>query len=231
MRFVLMVNKQGQTRLAQYYEFNQMEERCALEAEVIRKCLARTETQVIACRHAHARARPANGCKHSVLCAPAPPPAPPTPPTTPARSAPSSSTAGTRWSTDDTPRSSSSSASRGRCAPSPAPPPFSSPPPSPSPPPLAPPPPSPPAPQDENELAILEFIHALVETLDRYFENVCELDIMFNLEKARPRRLTTDLPNHFFIMLELERALHHRRHRTIRPCAPALLPLFRICDS
>ena len=37
---------------------------------------------------------------------------------------------------------------------------------------------------DENELAILEFIHALVETLDRYFENVCELDIMFNLEKA-----------------------------------------------
>lgn len=23
-----------------------------------------------------------------------------------------------------------------------------------------------------------------VETLDRYFENVCELDIMFNLEKA-----------------------------------------------
>ena len=37
---------------------------------------------------------------------------------------------------------------------------------------------------DENELAILEFIHSLVETLDRYFENVCELDIMFNLEKA-----------------------------------------------
>ena len=69
MRFVLMVNKQGQTRLAQYYEFNQMEERCALEAEVIRKCLARTETQVIACRHAHPRARPAHGCKHSVLCA------------------------------------------------------------------------------------------------------------------------------------------------------------------
>ena len=52
MRFVLMVNKQGQTRLAQYYEFNQMEERCALEAEVIRKCLARTETQVPTCRRA-----------------------------------------------------------------------------------------------------------------------------------------------------------------------------------
>jgi len=36
----------------------------------------------------------------------------------------------------------------------------------------------------ENELAILEFIHAYVETLDSNFENVCELDIMFNLEKA-----------------------------------------------
>jgi anti-sigma regulatory factor (Ser/Thr protein kinase) len=37
---------------------------------------------------------------------------------------------------------------------------------------------------EENELGVLEFIHALVETLDKYFENVCELDIMFNLEKA-----------------------------------------------
>ena len=36
----------------------------------------------------------------------------------------------------------------------------------------------------ENELAYLEFIHSLVETLDKYFENVCELDIMFNIEKA-----------------------------------------------
>jgi AP-4 complex subunit sigma-1 len=31
---------------------------------------------------------------------------------------------------------------------------------------------------------MLEFIHTLVETLDKYFESVCELDIMFNLEKA-----------------------------------------------
>ncbi|WMV29917.1 hypothetical protein MTR67_023302 [Solanum verrucosum] len=35
-----------------------------------------------------------------------------------------------------------------------------------------------------NELAILEFIHLLVETMDRHFGNVCELDIMFHLEKA-----------------------------------------------
>ena len=37
---------------------------------------------------------------------------------------------------------------------------------------------------DDNELGYLELIHNLVETLDKYFENVCELDIMFNLEKA-----------------------------------------------
>ncbi|KAJ3436549.1 ap-4 complex subunit sigma-1 [Anaeramoeba flamelloides] len=38
--------------------------------------------------------------------------------------------------------------------------------------------------EEENELGILEFIHCLVETLDRYFENVCELDLMFNIDKA-----------------------------------------------
>ena len=46
---------------------------------------------------------------------------------------------------------------------------------------------------DVNELSFLEFIHNMVETLDKYFENVCELDvsaylvtlqIMFNIEKA-----------------------------------------------
>lgn len=36
----------------------------------------------------------------------------------------------------------------------------------------------------ENGLATLELIHALVETLDRHFGNVCELDLMFNLEAA-----------------------------------------------
>ncbi len=38
--------------------------------------------------------------------------------------------------------------------------------------------------ESENEVSYLEFIHSLVETLDKYFENVCELDIMFNIEKA-----------------------------------------------
>lgn len=41
------------------------------------------------------------------------------------------------------------------------------------------------SPDFQNELAILEFIHCIVETLDRYFSNVCELDIMYNLETVR----------------------------------------------
>lgn len=32
---------------------------------------------------------------------------------------------------------------------------------------------------DENELSLLEFIHSLVETMDKYFESVCELDVSF----------------------------------------------------
>ena len=33
---------------------------------------------------------------------------------------------------------------------------------------------------DINELGMLEFIHNMVETLDKYFENVCELDVSSN---------------------------------------------------
>ena len=36
----------------------------------------------------------------------------------------------------------------------------------------------------QNELAILELIHSLVETLDKYFGNVCELDLMYHFDKA-----------------------------------------------
>ena len=46
IQFVLMVNKQGQTRLSAYYEWLSMPERVALEAEIIRKCLSRSEFQV-----------------------------------------------------------------------------------------------------------------------------------------------------------------------------------------
>ena len=37
---------------------------------------------------------------------------------------------------------------------------------------------------DENELITLETIHHFVEVLDKYFGNVCELDIIFNFHKA-----------------------------------------------
>jgi len=36
----------------------------------------------------------------------------------------------------------------------------------------------------DNELLTLEIIHHFVEVLDRYFGNVCELDLIFNFHKA-----------------------------------------------
>ncbi len=38
--------------------------------------------------------------------------------------------------------------------------------------------------EDENEQMYYAFIHNIVETFDKYFESVCELDIMYNIEKA-----------------------------------------------
>eukprot|EP00127_Corallochytrium_limacisporum_P005474 Clim_evm22s206 gene=Clim_evmTU22s206 len=37
---------------------------------------------------------------------------------------------------------------------------------------------------EDNSLAYLEAIHNLVETFDKYFGNVCELDLVFNFHKA-----------------------------------------------
>jgi len=38
--------------------------------------------------------------------------------------------------------------------------------------------------RSDNELGALEVIHRYVEVLDKYFGSVCELDIIFNFEKA-----------------------------------------------
>ncbi|KAH9599110.1 AP complex [Trypanosoma melophagium] len=38
--------------------------------------------------------------------------------------------------------------------------------------------------KDDNELITLEIIHHFVEILDRYFGNVCELDLIFNFHRA-----------------------------------------------
>ena len=37
---------------------------------------------------------------------------------------------------------------------------------------------------NDNELVYLETIHLFVELLDKYFANVCELDIVFNFNKV-----------------------------------------------
>eukprot|EP00831_Metopus_contortus_P005490 TRINITY_DN12081_c0_g1_i1.p1 TRINITY_DN12081_c0_g1~~TRINITY_DN12081_c0_g1_i1.p1 ORF type:complete len:210 (-),score=48.70 TRINITY_DN12081_c0_g1_i1:43-672(-) len=37
--------------------------------------------------------------------------------------------------------------------------------------------------ENENELALLDFIHIFVEVLDKLFADVCELDILYNPEK------------------------------------------------
>lgn len=39
-------------------------------------------------------------------------------------------------------------------------------------------------PMEENELLVLEMIQRYVETLDKYFGNVCELDLIFHFQKA-----------------------------------------------
>jgi len=104
-----MVNKQGQTRLAQYYDELSVAERGSLEGAIIRKCLARNEHQ---CSFVEFRNYKCIYRRYASLFF--------------------------IVGVDG----------------------------------------------EENELSILEFIHNLVETLDKYFENVCELDIMFNLERA-----------------------------------------------
>ncbi|KAK4352896.1 hypothetical protein RND71_028414 [Anisodus tanguticus] len=151
IRFILMVNKQGQTRLAQYYEYLTIEERRALEGEIVRKCLARNEQQCSFVEHRNYKIvyrryaslfflvgvdneerrdhRPGTLFVYRGVapkCSPA-----------------TELCLGIvcyllSWGTAKL----------------------------------------------DNELAILEFIHLLVETMDRHFGNVCELDIMFHLEKA-----------------------------------------------
>ncbi|CAK0802857.1 unnamed protein product [Prorocentrum cordatum] len=111
IKFILMVNKQGQTRLAQYYDYLTVRERVTLEGELIRKCLSRSENQCSFVEYRQYRVVYRRYASLYFIIG-----------------------------TDSE--------------------------------------------SDMNELAVLEFIHTLVETLDKYVENVCELDIMFNLEKA-----------------------------------------------
>ena len=108
--FILLVNKQGQTRLAQYYNYLSISERITLEGELVRKCLSRNESQCSFLEHRQYKVIYRRYASLYFIIG-----------------------------VED---------------------------------------------EEVNELAYLEFIHTLVETLDKYFENVCELDIMFNLEKT-----------------------------------------------
>ncbi|KAG7355946.1 AP complex, mu/sigma subunit [Nitzschia inconspicua] len=112
--FLLMVNKQGQTRLSSYYEWISLIERNALESEIIRKCLSRSEFQ---CSFVEYRGYKVVYRRYASLFF----------------------IVGTKLSKDgnDNP---------------------------------------------ENELGLLEFIHNLVETMDKWAGSICELDIMYSLE-------------------------------------------------
>lgn len=48
IKFLLMVNRQGQTRLSRYYHPVELGRRAQLEADVVRCCLGRTKDQVTA---------------------------------------------------------------------------------------------------------------------------------------------------------------------------------------
>lgn len=114
IKFVLLVNKQGQTRLAKYMETlagsTEKEQRLLREAEIVRKCLKRTEKDCNYIEHCGTRVVYRRYASLFFMVG------------------------------VDT---------------------------------------------DDNELAVLEFIHMLVEAMDRWFGNVCELDIMFSLDVVR----------------------------------------------
>lgn len=109
VRFVLLVNKQGQTRLAHYNEIVPKAERRQIEGEMVRKCLTRSDKQCSIVEHRGMKVIYRRYASLFFIVG---------------------------------------------------------------------------VDEHENELAVHEFIHCVVETLDRHFGNVCELDIMFHLEKA-----------------------------------------------
>mmetsp|Transcript_10393 Transcript_10393/g.18896 ORF Transcript_10393/g.18896 Transcript_10393/m.18896 type:complete len:158 (+) Transcript_10393:51-524(+) len=114
--FLLMVNKQGQTRLSSYYEWISMAERVALESEIIRKCLSRSELQ---CSFLEYRGYKVIYRRYASLFF----------------------IVGTKPDAGGEEN-------------------------------------------QENELGMLEFIHTLVETMDKWAGSICELDIMYQLEQV-----------------------------------------------
>ncbi|KAK9048241.1 hypothetical protein SSX86_032796, partial [Deinandra increscens subsp. villosa] len=63
--------------------------------------------------------------------------------------------------------------------------------------------------QEDNELEILEIIQYFVETLNRYFGNVCELDLIFHFHK------TYYILDEILIAGELQESSQNTVHRLI----------------
>mmetsp|Transcript_11217 Transcript_11217/g.14148 ORF Transcript_11217/g.14148 Transcript_11217/m.14148 type:complete len:203 (-) Transcript_11217:165-773(-) len=159
--FLLMVNKQGQTRLSSYYQWLPMEERVALESEIIRKCLSRSELQcsfleyrgykVIYRRYAslffivgtQADVDITNKIMKSSLSANG-------------GSGNGSSNNLSGMNGGGAGGTSTSGVNLSSLV----------------------------AENKENELGLLEFIHNLVETMDKWAGSICELDIMYQLEEV-----------------------------------------------
>eukprot|EP00299_Pterocystis_sp_00344_P008052 c2895_g1_i1.p1 GENE.c2895_g1_i1~~c2895_g1_i1.p1 ORF type:complete len:133 (-),score=16.60 c2895_g1_i1:200-598(-) len=127
IRFVLMVNKLGQTRLCQYFGVAlSIEERVVLEAEIIRKCISRRVDQCAFLEHRTYKVVYRRYASLYMIIG-----------------------------------------AEG---------------------------------EEENEMALLEFIHTVVETLDKYFENVCELDVSkftfhIHISHTHKRRIYAFLDN------------------------------------
>ena len=109
-------NKQGQTRLSSYYEWIPVVERAALESEIVRKCLSRSELQ---CSFLEYRGYKVVYRRYASLFM----------------------IVGTKPMEGEEEN-------------------------------------------QENELGLLEFIHNLVETMDKWAGSICELDIMYQLEQV-----------------------------------------------
>jgi AP-4 complex subunit sigma-1 len=112
-------NKQGQTRLASYYKWLNMSERTALESEIIRKCLSRSELQ---CSFVEYRGYKVIYRRYASLF----------------------------FIVGTVPEYHGGKVYDNRT----------------------------------NELGMLEFIHTMVETMDRWAGSICELDIMYQMEQV-----------------------------------------------
>ncbi|XP_064622583.1 uncharacterized protein LOC135484825 [Lineus longissimus] len=110
IKFILLVNKQGQVRVGQYYEPTTKDDKDVLEGEVIRRCLTRGDNQ---CSFVEYRNFKLIYRRYATLFF--------------------------IIGVDE----------------------------------------------EENELGILEFIHLVVETLDKYFEKVCEQDVSLKVQFER----------------------------------------------